>query len=283
MQSKFATKPAEAIIRPAEVVQELVSLIQAGIPAIRAHQLVAENLGKLEPDAALHFELVWRLATRLGGPAANALNRLAEVFLATEKAKQEVALAFAAPKATAKLVLGLPFVALGLAQTLGMNPLGAIFGSVLGFISLALGLSLLIIGQLWSQRILAGAAPKERDPGCLIDCTVIGLQAGLPLDQARVAAEVNFSEVFNLEPEEQAQLAIAGAGQLSRNTGAAVTQILTSVADRIRERERYDSANKIARLSIRLMIPLGIAVLPAFVLLSVVPIAISLLSSGQHI
>jgi tight adherence protein B len=283
MSSKAERQSIEAAPRPAEVVQELVSLIAAGIPAISAHQLVAEKLGTLERDAAKHFELVWRLATRLGGPAANALNRLTEVFLATEKAKQEVALAFAAPKATAKLVLGLPFVALGLAQALGMNPFGAIFGSVLGFISLALGLSLLIIGQLWSQRILARAAPKERDPGCLIDCTVIGLQAGLPLEQASVAAESQFSEVFNLEPEEQAQLAIMAAGQLSRNTGAALTQILTSVADRIRERERYDAANNIARLSIRLMIPLGVAVLPAFVLLSVVPIAISLLSSGQPI
>lgn len=283
MKSEPIVRVAIAVVRPAEVVKELVSLIEAGIPAIRAHQLVAENLAKLDRDAALHFELVWRLATRLGGPAAQALNRLAEVFLATEKAKQEVALAFAAPKATAKLVLGLPFVAIGLAQALGMNPLGAIFGSALGFISLALGLALLIVGQLWSQRILARAAPKERDPGCLIDCTVIGLQAGLPLEQARIAAETHFSEVFNLEPEENASMAISAAGQLSRGTGAAVTQILTSVADRIRERERYETANKIARLSIRLMIPLGVAVLPAFVLLSVVPIAISLLSSGQPI
>lgn len=283
MKSEPIVRVAIAVVRPAEVVKELVSLIEAGIPAIRAHKLVAENLAKLDRDAALHFELVWRLATRLGGPAAQALNRLAEVFLATEKAKQEVALAFAAPKATAKLVLGLPFVAIGLAQALGMNPLGAIFGSALGFISLALGLALLIVGQLWSQRILARAAPKERDPGCLIDCTVIGLQAGLPLEQARIAAETHFSEVFNLEPEENASMAISAAGQLSRGTGAAVTQILTSVADRIRERERYETANKIARLSIRLMIPLGVAVLPAFVLLSVVPIAISLLSSGQPI
>jgi tight adherence protein B len=208
---------------------------------------------------------------------------LAEVFLVTEKARQEVELAFAAPKATAKLVLGLPFVALGLAQALGMNPIGAIFGSALGFVSLALGLSLLIIGQLWSQRILARAAPTERDPGCLIDCTVIGLQAGLPLEQARVAAEASFSEVFNAEPDEVSRQAISAAGQLSRNTGAAVSQILSAAADRIRERERYEAANKIARLSIRLMIPLGVAVLPAFVLLSVVPIAISLLSSGQPI
>lgn len=272
---------SEPQIRAAEVIGELVALIEAGIPATQARLLVAEKVQQLELDAGKHFDLVWQLATRLGGPAAVALKRLAEVFLTTEKSRQEVTLAFAAPRATAKLVLGLPFVALGLAQVLGMNPFGAIFGSPLGFISVALGTALLIVGQLWSQRILAKAAPSERDPSCLIDCTVIGLQAGLPLEQARVAAETAYAQVFNLDPDENIAVAINTAGQLSRSTGAALTQILSSVADRIRERERYDTANRIARLSIRLMIPLGVAVLPAFVLLSVVPIAISLLSSGQ--
>lgn len=273
---------SEVAPRAAEVISELVSLIEAGIPATQAQHLLAEKLAALQPQAAMHFELVWRLATRLGGPASTALNRLAEVFLVSEKSTQEVKLAFAAPKATAQLVLGLPFVALGLAQALGMNPIGAIFGSPLGFISVALGLGLLIVGQLWSQRILARAAPTDRDLGCLIDCTLIGLQAGLPLEQARIAAETTYLQVFGTEPEGEGVSAIYAAGALSRSTGAALTQILTGVANRVRERDRYETSNRIARLSIRLMIPLGVAVLPAFILLSVVPIAISLLSTGQH-
>ena len=274
---------SEATIRPAEVISELVSLIEAGIPSAQARELMAEKLVSLAPQAAMHFELVWRLSAKLGGPAAAALNRLAEVFKASEKSREEVTLAFAAPKATAQLVLGLPFVALGLAQALGLNPFGAIFGSPLGFISVAIGLGLLILGQLWSQRILARAAPSERDLGCLIDCTLIGLQAGLPLEQARLAAEEAYLQIFNQEPEGDGGSAISAAGGLSRSTGAALTQILTGVADRVRERDRYETSSRIARLSIRLMIPLGVAVLPAFILLSVVPIAISLLSTGQHI
>lgn len=265
------------------MIGELVSLIEAGIPAPQAQLLVAQKLDSLPSTAASQFELVWKLSTRLGGPAASSLNRLAEVFLASEKSRQEVSLAFAAPKATAQLVLGLPFVALGLAQVLGMNPIAAIVGTPMGFISVALGVALLVVGQLWSQRILAKAAPSDRDLGCLIDCTVIGLQAGLPLEQARIAAETAYLQVFEHEPDPVGVEAILEAGALSRRTGAALTQILMGSADRVRERGRYETSNRIARLSIRLMIPLGVAVLPAFVLLSVVPIAISLLSSGQHI
>jgi tight adherence protein B len=274
---------SETPIRPAEVISELVSLLEAGIPSAQARQLMAQKLPTLTPQASMHFELVWRLSSKLGGPAAAALNRLAEVFKEAEKSKEEVKLAFAAPKATAQLVLGLPFVALGLAQAFGLNPLGSIFGSPLGFISVAIGLGLLIIGQLWTQRILARAAPLERDLGCLVDCTVIGLQAGLPLEQARAEAQAAYLVIFKQEAEVEGAEAIAVAGSLSRSTGAALTQILSGVADRVRERDRYETSSRIARLSIRLMIPLGVAVLPAFILLSVVPIAISLLSTGQHL
>ncbi len=52
-------------------------------------------------------------------------------------------------------------------------------------------------------------------------------------------------------------------------------------ADGFREQQRYEIATRISKLGVQLMIPLGVAVLPAFILLSIVPIAISLLSNGQ--
>jgi len=61
-----------------------------------------------------------------------------------------------------------------------------------------------------------------------------------------------------------------------------LTQIILSIADRVREDLRFQISNRIARLSVKLMIPLGVAVLPAFILLSIVPIAISLLSNSQQ-
>lgn len=190
-------------------------------------------------------------------------------------------LAFAGPQSTSRLVTGLPLVALVLAQLVGMNPAAAITGSALGLVSVALGVGLLAIGQQWSKRLLAKAVPQTLDPGAFIDCVLIGLQAGLPLQVARLKAQSSYQEIFLEESSEQDELALDEAAELSRKSGAALTEILLANADRFRDELRYEVSGRIARLGIKLMIPLGVAVLPAFILISIVPIAISLLSNGQ--
>jgi tight adherence protein B len=102
------------------------------------------------------------------------------------------------------------------------------------------------------------------------------------LDRARETAEQNFKIVFSEEVSVQDVAALDEAAELSRTTGAALSQIILSTADRVREDLRFQISNRIARLSVKLMIPLGVAVLPAFILLSIVPIAISLLSNSQQ-
>ena len=110
---------------------------------------------------------------------------------------------------------------------------------------------------------------------------MIGLQAGLPLSQARIEAQREFEKVFTSSPQNENFVELEKAAELSRTTGAALTEILSAAADAFRDEQRHEIATRISRLGVQLMIPLGVAVLPAFVLLSIVPIAISLLSKGQ--
>lgn len=257
----------------ADVCRQIVALIAAGIPAPQAREILDSEITKMNANDFAQFESVWSLAIELGGPPAVALGRLANVFDLQQKREQEVALAYAAPKATARLVMGLPVFAVLLAQLLGMNPLGAITNSPLGFISVALGCGLLVAGRYWSNRMLASALPEAADPGAHLDSVVIGLQAGLPLETARQHTASTASESDKNFLDE--------AAELSRKTGAALTEILLSNADRFRQNLNFEIAERISKLSIRLMIPLGVAVLPAFVLLSIVPISISLLSDRQ--
>jgi tight adherence protein B len=163
-----------------------------------------------------------------------------------------------------------------------MNPFGAIVGSLLGMLSVCLGSGLLVAGHYWTKRLLAKAVPVTLDPGAYLDCVLIGLQAGLSLDAARETAEQTFNRLLAAQVSAQDILVLEEAAELSRTTGAALTQIILSSADRVREDLRYQTSNQIARLGVKLMIPLGVAVLPAFILLSIVPIAISLLSNGQQ-
>ena len=141
----------------------------------------------------------------------------------------------------------------------------------------------MVAGRFWTRRLLAKALPDPRDPasidrGAYLDCVLIGLQAGMPLSQARALAAAEFEQTFSVAPLPQNFAALDEAAELSRNTGAAITQILSAKADAFREEQRFEIATKISKLGVRLMIPLGVAVLPAFILLSIVPIAISLLS-----
>jgi tight adherence protein B len=268
--------------RSSETIRRVAALISAGLPAQHAHQICEEEISRLPSANAKQFELMWSLAQQLGGPVALALNRIVEVFERNDKNAKEVELAFAGPQSTSKLVMGLPVVALVLAQLTGMNPFGAIVGSLLGMLSVCLGSGLLVAGHYWTKRLLAKAVPVTLDPGAYLDCVLIGLQAGLPLDAARETAEQNFNRVLAAKVSAQDILVLDEAAELSRTTGAALTQIILSSADRVREELRYQTSNQITRLGVKLMIPLGVAVLPAFILLSIVPIAISLLSNGQQ-
>lgn len=269
------------LVSSANTVRQIIALVSAGIPANQARQMGEQKINQMPAEQLRHFELVWGLATKLGGPVTIALGRVAEVFDRLHKNQSEVALAFAGPQSTAKLVTLLPLVALLLSQLVGMNPLGAITGSAIGLLSVCLGGGLLVLGHRWSKGLLARAVPPTLDPGAFIDCVLIGLQAGLPLQNARDLAKQDFSFTFGIAPSSQDDLVLDEAAELSRNSGASLTQILSAQADQFRDELRFETSNRITRLGIRLMIPLGVAVLPAFILISIVPIAISLLSNRQ--
>ncbi|MSZ46814.1 MAG: hypothetical protein F2592_02585 [Actinobacteria bacterium] len=261
--------------------RRISALLGAGLPPHQALEIVDDEISKLAAADKKQFDLVWGLSAKLGGPILLALNRIADVFDRQRRNQREVQLAFAGPQSTAKLVMWLPVLALLLGQAVGMNPMGAIFHSLLGALSVSLGLGLMVAGRQWTRRLLARAVPEARDPGAYLDCVLIGLQAGLPLSAAQSEATEQFTVAFDEPPEERNFERLDNAAELSRTTGAAVGEILIAEADAFREQHRYEVATRISKLGIQLMIPLGVAVLPAFILLSIVPIAISLLSNGQ--
>jgi tight adherence protein B len=265
----------------ASAVRQVVALVGAGLPANQAKNMTQEKIHQFSPQQAQQFDFIWGLAFQIGGPVTLTLERLADVFDRQQKNLSEIQLAFAGPQATAKLVSWLPLAALALAQLVGMNPLAAVTGSTAGLVSVLLGLGLLAVGQRWSKRLLEQANSKALDPGAFIDAVLVGLQGGLPLRKSETAAKEHFKIVFQQEVPEKDLALIKSVAELARDSGAALTKILAAEADRLREEERYQISEQIARLGIRLMIPLGVAVLPAFILIAIVPIALSLLSNGQ--
>jgi tight adherence protein B len=72
-------------------------------------------------------------------------------------------------------------------------------------------------------------------------------------------------------------------GELNRSSGASIANLLAGEAAARREAQWFEESTTLSKLGVKLMIPLGLITLPAFVLSSIVPVAVSLLSTRQNL
>lgn len=262
---------------------QLAGLLKAGMPAERARQELAGDLTQLSARQRGQFEAIWSLAMDSGGAVSGAIASLGEAFRATSRHERDIELAFAGPKATAKLVAWLPGAGLLLAQLFGFEPFRAIFTNPLAFGCLVFGALLLVAGHRWSKAIILKATPKQDDPGLFFDSVRFGLDAGLPLAPSIKRASEVFEEQLNYLPEEDVLAKLNRIGELNRTSGASISNLLAGEAAARRESQWFAESTALSKLSVKLMIPLGLVTLPAFVLSSIVPVAISLLSNRQNL
>ncbi|MGN6303104.1 MAG: hypothetical protein ACTHN8_18635 [Angustibacter sp.] len=113
----------------------------------------------------------------------------------------------------------------------------------------------------------------------LIDLVVAALAAGLPAPAAVAAARSAATAAAtypSASPVQPLPAAIAQAFGLAERTGASAAELLRRAAADERSARRAAVAVAASRLGVRLVVPLGLTVLPAFVLLGVAPVVIGL-------
>ncbi|HZE32992.1 MAG TPA: type II secretion system F family protein [Actinoallomurus sp.] len=103
----------------------------------------------------------WRIGIDRGGMLASVIEGLAEALRDEQSHREEIALQLSGPRATARLLAGLPALGLGMAAALGAKPLQFLFTTMPGVLCLSLGSGLDILGLWWTSR-LATAAEQNR-------------------------------------------------------------------------------------------------------------------------
>jgi tight adherence protein B len=219
---------------------------------------------------------VWLVATEAGATLAPSLQAAASSLHDRADALREVEVALTGPRSTARLVGWLPIVGLVMAAALGVDVLGALTGSVLGIGAVTAGAGLTAAGRFWTRSLIRSATREARLPGEAADLVAIGLGAGLSASASRrLAAEVLGR--LGLPATEDA--AVGRVLELAERAGAPAADLLRSTARRERRRARARARADAARLGVRLMLPLAVCVLPAFLLLGVMPVVLGLLFS----
>lgn len=215
---------------------------------------------------------VWAVAAESGTALAPALERTADVLRGLGAAARDVEVALAGPLATSRIVLALPGIALLLGPLLGFDVLSAL-ASPPG-LACAGGAGILIaLAVRWNRRLLAWARERDATPGLACELFAIALSGGMSIDRARGVVDTA-CRTAGL-PGDGADEVLAFA----RDAGVPVVALLRAEADAARREARAASAERAARLETRLLLPLGLCLLPAFVLVGVVPMALAILSS----
>lgn len=233
--------------------------------ALRAGMSPIEVADRFKPTA--EAKRILDLCIKLGSPPADALERLSLVEADWGKALADLEVAASGPKSSAKLVTLLPVIVLAGAQLLGLK----IFNhpNPLTLASIGVGSALLFAGHLWSKRILNSAKPSSTDPGAVLDAFSVALSSGLSPSAAlqAVAEQGDTSELHKVI-------------ELSSSTGLAIAKIARAEADQLRLRSKVEMDTRIRAAAVRLMWPLGLTVLPAFVLVAVIPLALAMLQAN---
>jgi tight adherence protein B len=263
-------------LREGLLAEEVAAASRAGAAIDEAVMVAAARFALSgERDAWRGLAAAWAVATDAGAPLASTLRDFAESLRGLSQAQREIAVALAAPRATARLVLVLPVVGVLFGVLLGFNTLGTLFTTAPGWVCLVVGSGLMVIAWRWNQRLVARAQPRDVTPGLAFDLLAIAVSGGGALPHARanvgrVLARFDFGDLAE-DPGIEATL------DLSSRAGVPAAELLRSEA-RERRRDALASAQSAAQaLSVRLMIPLGVCVLPAFMVLSVVPLLLAVL------
>lgn len=228
-------------------------------------------------EAWLGLAAAWRVASQAGAPLASCLRESAGSLRELGRLHADLEVALAGPKATARMVMFLPVIGLLFGSLMGFNTLRMLFLTLPGWICLVAGAGLMLVAEFWNRRLVRAARARDPTPGLELDLTAIAMAGGCSIDRARALVD-DTVERFALHRAGSAD-AVGRVLAMSARAGVPAAELLRAEAEQVRRDARAEGQRRAATLGVTLMIPLGVCVLPAFMLVGVVPLLMTVLAS----
>lgn len=293
------------------VVMQVVALLRAGSPPgsawSRAVGVGVDLTGVPDADGLAHLlgarhaqavGAATRLALDISAPLGHVLEQVAGTLVAEAESRAERDAALAGPRTTARLLMWLPVAGSLLGWALGGDPVATATDGGVGTVAVSLGLVLLLVGRLWSDRLVAaarGADPPGVDVQVVLELAAAAIRSGAGVPRALEATGLAVGGSTGAALTRAAHALVLGAaweqawagapvelGPMVRALrgawldGAAPGEALRAAGEEVRQVRRSTARTAAARLGVRLVLPLGACYLPAFVLVGLVPVLLAL-------
>jgi tight adherence protein B len=260
-------------------VREMAALAQAGLP------VPFDRLLGFEPSAG-PFELsigcTLRAARSAGAPVSDVLGRLAQLSDRMAGHKESTAQAIAGPRMARRIIVFLPALAVPLTWVLGFDTVGVLFGSVVGWFLLALATMLTYAGSSWSRSMIQRAVSMPTTPGLYPRLLGLGVSAGVGISRSRDITHEALTAAGLVELLDPAEISQTEKFvEQSAAAGISVSAGLRALDVQCVDLCLHAAAIRVRELGERLLLPLGVCTLPAFLTLAVVPAVISIISSTR--
>ena len=278
------------------MLQELAVLLGAGLTPDRALEEVAtrrspesipgqiwgrrqrgETLGEAIRSSVTEQSPAWRtvgaaweVARVSGAPLSPALTSVAQGLRDQERTARLVQAELAAPRATLRLVSLLPLLAIAGGALGGVDTLSFLLGTTVGLTALAVGLLCLGLAWWWMRLLVQRVVETRQPPSPRTDLFLVALGGG-------VAPRVALAEVDRVmsqwDLDSPADDELEDLITLSMRAGVPLAGLARAHLTHARDVESTEATRAVGALSVHLVLPLGVLVLPAFLLIAVLPLA----------
>jgi tight adherence protein B len=251
------------------------------ITRVNSRVFTGESLVDVLADETAHEDEAWRVVAAVhtvahltGAPLGEALWALSTALQERYDAERAIRAAILAPVYTQRLLMALPVLGLVMSGALGVNALGFLTGSGIGWLSLVGAMVLMLTAHHWSSSMVSQALPGPGYLSPALDLLAIASAGGASPEMARdrVIATLDYHGL----PLPSAHT-VDQVTAVSRRVGVPLRSLAKAEASWSRTRAKADAVEKASALSVKILIPLGTLVLPAFVLVAVVPVVFVLL------
>lgn len=229
-------------------------------------------------DGAATVAAAWNVAEHAGAALSPALRGAATALRDRAETARDVRTSLAGPRATARLMAWLPLVGVAMAYLIGVDVVGALVRGPLGWGVAVAGASLVVAGRAWTARLVREASRAGPVAGAEHELMAIALAGGMsPAHARQLVAEVR--ERIGMGGRADDGRSVDRVLRVAERAGAPAIELLSAEARQERRVARAEGRTRAELLAVRLLLPLGLCILPAFVLLGVVPVILAMMSS----